>query len=107
MDKIRIIMLGGQDEQFKTMTAVEINNDIFVIEAGFKYPDKTKPGIDFIIPRYDYLVENKDKVRGYLSHMVMILLWELYLIFTKKFLLQFIALDQLEMPYADSACIIT
>ena len=65
MDKIRIIMLGGQDEQFKTMTAVEINNDIFVIEAGFKYPDKTKPGIDFIIPRYDYLVENKDKVRGY------------------------------------------
>ncbi len=65
MDKIRIIMLGGQDEQFKTMTAVEINNDIFVIEAGFKYPDKTKPGIDFIIPRYDYLVENKEKVRGY------------------------------------------
>ena len=65
MDKIRIIMLGGQDEQFKTMTAVEINNDIFVIEAGFKHPDKTKPGIDFIIPRYDYLVENKDRVRGY------------------------------------------
>ena len=65
MDKIRIIMLGGQDEQFKTMTAVEINNDIFVIEAGFKLPDKTKPGIDFIIPRYDYLVENKEKVRGY------------------------------------------
>jgi len=65
MDKIRIIMLGGQDESFKMMTAVEINNDIFVIEAGFKYPDKTKPGIDYIIPRYDYLVENKDKVRGY------------------------------------------
>ena len=56
MDKIRIIMLGGQDESFKNMTAVEINNDIFVIEAGFKLPDKTKPGIDFIIPRYDYLV---------------------------------------------------
>ena len=65
MDKIRIIMLGGQDESFKNMTAIEINNDIFVIEAGFKFPDKTKPGIDFIIPRYDYLVENKEKVRGY------------------------------------------
>ena len=65
MDKIRIIMLGGQDESFKNMTAIEINNDIFVIEAGFKLPDKTKPGIDFIIPRYDYLVENKEKVRGY------------------------------------------
>ena len=65
MDKIRIVMLGGQDESFKQMTAVEINNDIFVIEAGFRLPDKTKPGIDFIIPRYDYLVQNKDKVRGY------------------------------------------
>ena len=66
MDKIRIIMLGGQDEQFKTMTALEINNDIFVIEAGFKYPDKTKPGIDFVIPRCDYLIENKDRVKGYI-----------------------------------------
>ena len=65
MDKIRIVMLGGQDESFKQMTAVEINDDIFVIEAGFKLPDRTKPGIDFIIPRYDYLVENKAKVKGY------------------------------------------
>lgn len=65
MDKIKIIMLGGQDESFKNMVAVEINNDIFVIEVGFKLPDKTKPGIDFIIPRYDYLVANKDKVKAY------------------------------------------
>ena len=66
MDKIKIIMLGGQDESFKNMVAVEINNDIFVIEVGFKLPDKTKPGIDFIIPRYDYLVANKEKVKAYL-----------------------------------------
>lgn len=58
-------MLGGQDETYKNMYAIEINNDIFVIEAGFKFPDKTKPGIDFIIPRYDYLVENKDRVKAY------------------------------------------
>jgi len=66
MDKIKIIMLGGQDETFKSMTAIEINNDIFVIEAGFRMPDKTKPGIDFVIPRYDYLVENKERVRAYI-----------------------------------------
>ncbi len=69
MDKIRIVMLGGQDENFKNLTAVEINNDIFVIECGFNWPDKTKPGIDFVIPRYDYLVQNKEKVRAYfLTH---------------------------------------
>ena len=62
-------MLGGQDEAFKNMVAIEINNDIFVIEAGYTLPDKTKPGVDFIIPRYDYLVENKEKVRAYfLTH---------------------------------------
>ena len=66
MDKIRIIMLGGQDEAFKNMVAIEINNDIFVIEAGYTLPDKTKPGVDFIIPRYDYLLENKDKIRAYI-----------------------------------------
>ena len=65
MDKIKIITLGGLDESYKYMTLVEVNNDIFVIEAGVKFPDRTKPGIDYIIPRYDYLVENKQKVRGY------------------------------------------
>jgi len=84
MDKIRIVMLGGQDEQYKAMTAVEINNDIFVIEAGFRLPDKTKPGIDFIIPRYDYLVENKDRVKGYfITHGYDAVFGALFYIFDK------------------------
>ena len=29
----------------------------------------TKPGIDYVIPRYDYLLENKERVKGYfLTH---------------------------------------
>lgn len=68
-DVIRIVCLGGQDEIYKNMTCVEINNDIFVIEAGIKFPDKTKPGIDYIIPKFDYLLANKDRIRGYfLTH---------------------------------------
>lgn len=68
-DVVRIVCLGGQDEIYKNMTCIEINNDIYVIEAGIKFPDKTKPGIDYVIPKIDYLVENKHKVRGYfLTH---------------------------------------
>lgn len=68
-DSVKIVCLGGQDEIYKNMTCVEINNDIFVIEAGIKFPDKTKPGIDYIIPKFDYLLANKDKIRGYfLTH---------------------------------------
>lgn len=66
MSNIRIIFLGGQDERFKNMVAVEIDRDIFVVEAGCSLPDKHKHGIDYIIPKYDYLLANKDRVRAYL-----------------------------------------
>lgn len=65
MDKVRIVCLGGLDEFYKSCTVVEINNDIFVIECGLKFPDITKPGIDYVIPRTDYLVENKDRIKAY------------------------------------------
>lgn len=68
-DKIKVFCLGGLDEIYKNLTVVEINNDIFVIEAGVKFPDQTKPGIDYIIPNFDYLIANKDRVRAYfLTH---------------------------------------
>ena len=66
MSNIRIVFLGGQDERFKNMVAVEIDRDIFVVEAGCALPDKNKHGIDYIIPKYDYLLTNKDRVRAYL-----------------------------------------
>ncbi len=65
-DKVKIIHLGGQDEIGKNLTVVEINNDIFVLDCGIKMPDKTKHGIDFIIPRFDYLLENKERIRAYI-----------------------------------------
>lgn len=66
MSNIRIVFLGGQDERFKNMVAVEIDRDIFVVEAGCSLPDKNKRGIDYIIPKYDYLLTNKDRVRAYI-----------------------------------------
>lgn len=66
MSNIRIVFLGGQDERFKNMIAVEIDRDIFVVEAGCSLPDKNKRGIDYIIPKYDYLLTNKDRVRAYI-----------------------------------------
>lgn len=65
-DKIRIICLGGQDEFNKKMTLVEINDDIFVLECGEKTPDITRPGIDYVIANFSYLVERKDKVKAYI-----------------------------------------
>lgn len=65
-DRIKIIPLGGQDETAKNLIVIEINDDIFVVDAGAKYPDRNMHGIDYIIPRCDYLYENKDRVKAYI-----------------------------------------
>lgn len=68
-DKIKFFALGGLDESGKNMFVLEINDDIFILDAGIKYPDKHIPGVDIIIPKYDYLKENKERVVAYLiSH---------------------------------------
>ena len=65
-DIVRIFALGGLDENGKNMYVIEINEDIFVLEAGMKYPESTMPGIDIIIPDYTYLIKNKDRVKAYI-----------------------------------------
>lgn len=66
MDKIKILALGGLDEEGRDLYCVEINGDIIVIEAGMKFPTKNTPGIDFIISNFSYLVENKDRVKAFI-----------------------------------------
>lgn len=68
-DKIKVFGLGGLDEHGKNMYIVEINDDIFVLDCGLKYPDNKIPGVDALIPNFDYLKENKNRVKGYfISH---------------------------------------
>lgn len=69
MDQVRIFALGGLDENGKNMTVVEVNQAIFVIEAGLKYPDSETLGVEFIIPDFSYLIENKDRIQGiFITH---------------------------------------
>jgi len=63
-DNIRIIPLGGVEEIGMNMTAIEIGNDIIVIDMGFKFKEGDTPGIDYILPNTKYLEERKDRVRG-------------------------------------------
>lgn len=69
MDQVRIFALGGLDENGKNMYVVEVNEAIFIIEAGLKYPDTDQLGVEFIIPDFSYLVENKDRIQGiFITH---------------------------------------
>jgi ribonuclease J len=61
---IRIVPLGGVEEIGKNMTAIEIGDDIIVIDAGMYFSNENTPGIDYVIPNTRYLEERKDKIRG-------------------------------------------
>ncbi len=61
---VRIIPLGGVEEIGRNMVAVEIGNDIFVLDAGFAFSEDDTPGIDYILPNTGYLEERRDKIRG-------------------------------------------
>ena len=64
MSKIKLFALGGLNEVGKNMYIIEVDNDIYVFEAGLKYADDKLLGVDYIIPNYDYLIENKDRIVG-------------------------------------------
>ena len=65
-ENIRIIPLGGVEEIGKNMTAIEIGDDIIVVDAGFQFRDEDTPGVDYILPNTKYLEERKEKIRGVL-----------------------------------------
>ena len=62
--------LGGLDEDGKNMYLVEIDGDIFIVDAGIKYPSESEQlGIEYIIPDFSYLIEKKDRVKAiFISH---------------------------------------
>ncbi len=69
MSKINIFSLGGLNENGKNMYVIEVDNDIFVFEAGLQYADEHTLGIDYMIPNIDYLKQNKEKIKGlFLTH---------------------------------------
>lgn len=66
MEKIKVLALGGLDEEGKDLYCIEINDDIFVINCGYKHPTRFTPGIDFIISDFSYLKENKNRIVAYI-----------------------------------------
>lgn len=65
-DLVKVFALGGLDENGRDCYVVEINNDIFVLDCGTSLPDKTIPGVDYMIPNPNYLIENKDRIKAYI-----------------------------------------
>lgn len=69
MSKIKIFGLGGLNEMGKNTYVVEIDGKIFIMDAGIKYANDSMYGIDYILPNYKYLEDNKERIVGvFLTH---------------------------------------
>ena len=69
MNKIKIVSLGGLNENGKNTYVIEVDNKIFVMDCGLKYANDSMLGIDYIIPDYSYLVKNRKKIVGiFITH---------------------------------------
>ncbi len=62
--KLRVIPIGGLGEIGKNMMVYEYKENILVVDAGLMFPENDMLGIDYIVPDFQYLLENRHKVRG-------------------------------------------
>lgn len=69
MSKIKIFSLGGLNEDGKNMYIVDVDNDLFIFDAGLKYANDKMLGIDYIIPDFTFLKENQKRIKGlFITH---------------------------------------
>ena len=69
LSKIKVIPFGGVRENGKNMYAVEVNEQIFILDCGLKYPENELMGIDVVIPDWSYLKDHLDQITGvFLTH---------------------------------------
>ena len=61
---LKIIPLGGLGEIGKNMTILEYGRNQIIVDCGVMFPENDLHGIDLVLSNYDYVIENKDTLRG-------------------------------------------
>lgn len=61
---LKIIPLGGLGEIGKNMTVLEYGRNMIVVDCGLMFPESDMYGIDLVLPQFDYVVKNQDRLRG-------------------------------------------
>ncbi len=66
---VSIYALGGLGEVGKNMYCIENEETIIIIDAGVKFPGVEFPGINYIIPDFTHLKNNRNKVKAlFITH---------------------------------------
>lgn len=61
---VRVVPLGGLGEVGRNMTVIEHAGQLLVVDCGVLFPDDHHPGIDLILPDFEYLEGRLDDVQA-------------------------------------------
>jgi ribonuclease J len=65
-EAVRLIPLGGLGEFGLNALVLEWEDHLLLIDAGMLFPTAEMPGVDSIVPDFEYLAERRGRVRGIL-----------------------------------------
>jgi ribonuclease J len=63
-DTLRIVPLGGLGEIGRNMAVIELEGRLLIIDCGVLFPEDHQPGVDLILPDFDYIADRLDDVEA-------------------------------------------
>lgn len=63
-DTLRIVPLGGLGEVGRNMTVFEHAGRLLIVDCGVLFPEDNQPGVDLILPDFDYIRDRLDDVEA-------------------------------------------
>ncbi len=62
--RLKVMVIGGNEEVGRNCTVMEYGNDIIIIDMGLQFPDEDMPGVDYIVPNLSSLKGKEKNIRG-------------------------------------------
>jgi ribonuclease J len=60
----RLVFLGGVGEIGRNMAALEMDGRVLIIDAGLSFPEVEMPGVDLVLPDFQYLREHEEQLQA-------------------------------------------
>ena len=64
----RLVFLGGVGEVGRNMACLELDGRILIIDVGLVVPVGDMPGIDLVLPDFEFVRQRADRIRVVLTH---------------------------------------